>query len=168
MVGSSQHLSIFSLLSDYSPILVGTVPLAIHIHSSDLDIICEVHHFEYFESLLHDHYGMMEGFRYSYKLVNGMPRAVCSFNAYGWSIEVFAQPIPTSQQNGFKHMVIEHRILELRGERDKEQLRKLKLAGSVFQPAFAQVYKLDGDPYVTLLEMYDWSDEQLQVFLNND
>jgi len=159
-----KQLSVFSLLSDYSPILVGTVPLDIHISSSDLDIICEVHHFEHFELLLHNHYGMLKGFRYSYKGVNGMPRAVCSFNYNGRSIEIFAQPIPTSEQSGFKHMMIEHRILKLRGERDKEQLRKLKLAGWKTEPAFAMAYKLEGDPYETLLDMYNWSDERLKAF----
>jgi len=116
-----KQLSVFSLLSDYSPILVGTVPLDIHIHASDLS----------------------------------------------WSIEIFAQPIPTSRQNGFKHMMIEHRILKLRGESDKEQLRKLKSAGWKTEPAFALAYKLEGDPYETLLEMYDWSNEQLEAFLKN-
>ena len=47
-----KELNIFKELSDYKPLLAGTVPIRIDIEESDLDVICEVHNFEIFRKLL--------------------------------------------------------------------------------------------------------------------
>ncbi|MFQ5853604.1 MAG: DUF4269 domain-containing protein, partial [Candidatus Binatia bacterium] len=50
-------LRIFEILSDYTPILVGTIPLDIDVETSDLDIICEVHDRPTFERQVKSAFG---------------------------------------------------------------------------------------------------------------
>lgn len=163
-----QKLDIFSVLSEFSPVLVGTVPIDIYIQDSDLDIICEVYHFTSFQSVVTDYFQKLDNFSYAHKVVADMPRAVVNFNYNGWAIQLFAQSIPAVEQNGFKHMVIEYRILQFLGEDCKQHIRALKLCGMKTEPAFAELLQLTGDPYEALLELYAWSDERLAEFCNRE
>ncbi|NLC65888.1 MAG: DUF4269 domain-containing protein [Clostridium sp.] len=43
---------ILKILSDYNPLLVGTIPIKIDTENSDIDIVCEVYNFNQFEGLL--------------------------------------------------------------------------------------------------------------------
>ena len=43
-----KEIDIFNILKSYNPILVGTIPINIDLDTSDLDIICQVNHFEAF------------------------------------------------------------------------------------------------------------------------
>lgn len=70
--------SIFEVLGEYNPILVGTIPIVIDIPSSDLDIICEVHDFEEFEQLLVQCFQEMSMFYISKRTVQDVPRIVCN------------------------------------------------------------------------------------------
>ncbi|GIP18053.1 alpha/beta hydrolase [Paenibacillus montaniterrae] len=161
-----QELRIFTILQEYSPVLVGTVPIDINIDDSDLDIICEVYHFTDFQVIVDHYFSRMRGYRYTYKLVEGVPRAVCSFHYNDWLIQLFAQPVAAVQQYGYKHMVVEHRILQLIDSSFRQQIRALKASGVKTEPAFAKLLQLEGDPYAALLELFDWSDEQLMQLLD--
>lgn len=158
-------LNVFSVLREFAPILAGTVPIDIYIQDSDLDIICEVYQFTSFQAVVTDHFQMLDHFSYTQRIVAGVLRAVVNFNYNGWAIQLFAQSIASIEQNGFKHMIIEHRILQLLGEDCKQQIRTLKLSGMKTEPAFAELLQLPGDPYNALLELHAWSDERLCEFL---
>ncbi|MNI29001.1 hypothetical protein D3C73_828060 [compost metagenome] len=154
---------LLELLQDYSPILVGTVPIGIHIHSSDLDIICEVRNFEKFEEAVEAHFQHLADFSFIRRVVEGIERVKINFTVEGWPIEIFGQNKSTHEQNGFVHMVIEDRMLKLYGMEFKEQIIKLKSKGVKTEPAFAHILQLEGDPYLTLLEMSSWTDEELRI-----
>lgn len=156
------QINLFETLSSYHPVLAGTVPLDIDTDSSDLDILCEVHDPDIFEKVLDQHYSHMTGYTLSRHGVNGVIRTVARWNFEGWEIEVFAQPRSVEQQNGFRHMVIEHRLLEMMGDQARQQIRMRKQQGMKTEPAFAHYLSLVGDPYETLLNMYTWDDQQLQ------
>ncbi|MGG1314142.1 DUF4269 domain-containing protein [Cohnella laeviribosi] len=160
--GILKRLRLMDLLKEYNPILVGTVPLDLDVPGSDLDIICEVREFDPFERLITRSFGKEEEFLFTRRRVQGIERIKANFNYKGWPIEIFGQAIATIEQNGFKHMVIEARLIELFGIRFKDTVRKLKAEGIKTEPAFAQVLRLEGDPYEKLLEIYDWSDEELR------
>lgn len=155
------EVKVLEILREYTPILVGTIPIDIDISASDLDIICEVHDFKRFEDLLNKYFHNMNEFICSLSLVNGVPRIVCNYQHKGWKFEIFGQSLPTIEQNGYKHMIIENRILKLLGNKGNEWIRDLKKSGLKTEPAFGKLLKLDGDPYELLLQMYDWDDHQL-------
>ena len=159
------ELNIYEILSDFSPILVGTIPINIDIPDSDLDIICEVHDFNVFRDILDKHFKSMNRYRLSIKTVNEVPRIVCNFEYTGWIIELYGQPMPTQMQNGYKHMIIENRILTICGDKCNEKIRNFKKSGLKTEPAFGAYLKLNGNPYEILLEMYDWDEKKLKDYL---
>ncbi len=70
-----------------------------------------------------------------------------------------------TQQNAYKHMVVEDRILKRLGPVFRDNVRKLKSSGVKTEPAFARLLGLEGDPYQRLLDMHDWDEEKLGLFL---
>lgn len=159
------EIKIFNILKEYNPILVGTIPIDIDIPESDLDIICEVNDFKTFKRVLIEHYQELNGFNCSIKKVDNNPRIVSSFQYKEWTIEVFGQTLPPHQQNGYKHMIIEDRILNILGTKGKEKIRKLKIEGLKTEPAFGQLLKINEKPYEYLLQMFEWEDNKLKEYL---
>lgn len=159
-----KQFEIMERLADFSPLLVGTIPIDIDLPDSDLDIICEVHDMEACLRIMKV-FSKWPEFRQAIRTVHGTERIVISFDYMGQSIEVFGQPIPTVEQNGYRHMLIEHKILTLLGSPYHEKIRELKRQGLKTEPAFAELLGLQGDPYLRLLEMSHWNDGQLRIFL---
>lgn len=157
-----KRLGIFEQLSAFTPVLAGTVPLDIDIAGSDLDILLEVHALESAGKLLSRLYGHLDSYRCRIKEeAAGTFRIVTRFNWQGWPIEIFGVAKPVERQNGYRHMVVEARILQLLGQNAKEQIRTMKKNGLKTEPAFAALLGLQGDPYEELLRLYSWSDEEL-------
>ncbi|RAU93196.1 DUF4269 domain-containing protein [Paenibacillus sp. YN15] len=159
-----RKLRMMEELEQYHPVLVGTVPIDVDIPGSDLDVICQVKEGKQkaFEALLKKVFGGLDGFEYAARVVDGLPRQVGRFRHGGWMVEVFGQPVPVEEQNGYRHMVVEDRLLELLGDGGREAIRRLKLQGLKTESAFARLLQLEGDPYLKLLEMYNWTPEQLE------
>ncbi|WP_409344435.1 DUF4269 domain-containing protein [Paenibacillus sp. MBLB4367] len=149
-----ESLALLRQLSAFTPLLAGTVPLDIDVPGSDLDIVCEVRDFDAFERLVRSLYGHLDGFACVRRTVDGIPRVKINFTAGEWPIELFGQPVPVTGQNGFRHMVVEHRLLQEHGEALKSAVRVLKTGGVKTEPAFARALGLTGDPYLTLLALY--------------
>ncbi|OWA33549.1 HIT family protein [Saccharibacillus sp. O16] len=158
-------LKIITTLASFKPLLVGTIPIEIDLPASDLDIICEFHDAVTFREFLIEKYGQYENFDVRHKVVERTERVVANFNYRGWMFEIFGQPIPTTQQNGYRHMIIEDRILNLLGSKAKRSIIQIKGSGLKTEPAFGKMLKLKGDPYSALLEMYEWNTEQLEGYL---
>lgn len=158
-------MRIFNDLREYEPILVGTVPIKINVVGSDLDIICEVLDFDKFEKIVRSHYAKMINFSCVRRTVNGIPRIKVNFVYDDWPIEIFGQPLKTTEQNGFKHMIVEARILELTDEKFKNKIITMKSNGIKTEPAFTQVIGLSGDPYIEMLKLYELSEKELKDLL---
>ncbi|WP_373288499.1 DUF4269 domain-containing protein [Paenibacillus silvae] len=157
----SKH-KILKILQNYNPILVGTIPIGINIETSDLDIICEVKNFEEFERLCKEHFRDKQGFSITRRVVEEIERIKINFMIENWPIELFGQNKSTSEQNGYLHMIIEDRMLKLYGKKFKEHIIHLKSTGMKTEPAFAKILRLEGDPYLKLLEINNWTDEELR------
>jgi hypothetical protein len=155
-----KKLGIFEQLSAFTPVLAGTVPLDIDIAGSDLDILLEVYDLESAGKLLSRLYGHLDRYSCRIKDTAGTSRIVARFGWQGWPVEIFGMAEPVERQNGYRHMVVEARILQLLGEKAKEQIRMMKRKGLKTEPAFAALLGLQGDPYEELLRMYYWSDEE--------
>ncbi|CAM3844438.1 DUF4269 domain-containing protein [Cohnella lubricantis] len=170
-VGSSTQAEVYRLLKEhrlletlslYSPILVGTVPIGIHVPGSDLDIISEVADFEMFAERVQERFGGYPEFTIVRRVVEGVERIKANFMVEAWPVELFGQNKPTERQNGYLHMVIEDRLLRMYGEDFRRRIMQLKRKGLKTEPAFAKLLKLDGDPYQKLLELGDWPDADLR------
>ncbi len=144
---------IMEKLAAFDPILVGTIPIGIDTDKSDLDIVCYFRDKETFRNQLEELLGNETGFQ-----VNELNRfdketILAVFFLDDFEFEIFGQNIPSLEQNGYKHMLIEHQILLQKGETFRQEIIRLKEQGSKTEPAFAQLLQLEGDPYEALLKM---------------
>lgn len=151
------------VLHRYSPLLVGTFPLGLQQPGSDLDIICEVYELGSFEALLREQFGHYADFKLRRTERQGHLCSVASFVVEGWPVEVFGQPVPSAQQQGYRHLVVEHRLLQLGGNGFRARVQAQRAAGLKTEPAFAACLGLAGDPYAELLRLESYSDAQLQA-----
>jgi hypothetical protein len=156
--------NLWHLLSEFNPVLAGTVPLDIDIASSDLDVLCEVPAVaqDAFSELLRAHFGARPGFRLAQRRIGGHATTVASFRYEAEEIEVFGQALPTAQQHGWRHLLVERAILAAGGPAWRTAVRALKQQGFKTELAFAQLLGLPGDPYAALLTLENASAEELR------
>jgi hypothetical protein len=146
---------LFALLAPYQPTLVGTFPLGLQVEGSDLDIVCFAEDLDRFER---DLLAALPG-----AAITRTPEAtVATLVVGGIACEIFAQPIPVTAQNGFRHMIIEGRLLVLGGAPLRAIVLAHKRAGLKTEPAFALALGLDGDPYAALLALEGADDARLR------
>lgn len=142
---------ILEKLTAFTPILTGTIPINIDIESSDLDIICYVQDKTAFTKTLTDHFQNEKGFIISENPTFQSIKA--NFSMAGFEFEIFGQPMPTIQQNAYRHMLIEHQILLEKGETFRQEIIRLKNQGIKTEPAFAQLLDIAGNAYEELLKL---------------
>jgi Domain of unknown function (DUF4269) len=148
------ELGVLRDLAPFDATLVGTVPLAIDLPESDLDIVCRAPDPARFEDALRDLYAGRTGFRMQ-RTTSGEGRVavVAGFAHAGETVELFGQELEVPRQNGFRHMVVEARLLRLGGERLRQRVLARKRSGVPTEPAFAEALGLTGDPYRQLFEL---------------
>ncbi|MEP0213909.1 MAG: DUF4269 domain-containing protein [Cellulophaga sp.] len=146
---------ILEKLKKYNPILTGTIPIDIDIAESDLDIICECKNNAEFLAYLQQEFSTYKNFKVYTTLQNNITATIAEFRTEHFLFEIFGQDIPTTKQNAYLHMVIEHQILQEKGVDFKQQIKELKNSGIKTEPAFAKLLGLKGDPYAALLELKD-------------
>jgi hypothetical protein len=162
-----QELWIIQVLGQFNPTLVGTLPIGIDIPGSDLDIICEATDLDSFSMMVRMEFSRQKDFNLKFKTINDLPSTVATFHYKDLPIQIFAQPIPVEQQNAFRHMLVEARLLEIGGPKAIQEIRQLKLYGLKTEPAFARYFHLTGDPYARLLELSLLNNEELINALQN-
>ena len=143
---------VFEKLCAFHPVLVGTIPINIDIETSDLDIICCFENKNFYRDTI------VKLFKH-YELFSIREReekeetVIAGFFTGGFMIEIFGQNIPCRQQLGYRHMRIEHKLLNKYGEPFRQQIIALKKQGYKTEPAFAKLLGLEGDPYQALLQL---------------
>lgn len=146
---------VFEKLSNFSPILAGTIPIGIDIDGSDLDIICEVNfRFEedFLDEIMFSKLIPLENMVTVENIIlNDEKCIVINFMLEEFPIEIFAQNKPTTQQNAYLHMIAEHKILQEKGEDFKQKIIELKKKGIKTEPAFGMLLNLE-NPYEDLLK----------------
>jgi len=140
-------------LKSYTPILVGTIPINIDIEGSDLDVICEYHDKAQFTGHLQTLFSSFTEFKLTEATINGQETILANFMADGFEIEIFGQQIPVKQQYGYRHMIIEHELLQRKGEAFRQEIISLKKQGYKTEPAFAKALDLTGNAYEELLNI---------------
>jgi len=147
-------IGIYTELAEYDPTFVGTLPIEMDIVGSDVDVICEVSKPLEFVRLVDRCYGDQPGFEIS-SPDRSKGYVVCRFDCMDFTIEIFGQDKPVKEQNAWRHMEAERKLLIIGGEQAREAIRSLKRGGMKTEPAFAQYFKLEGDPYERLLDFAD-------------
>lgn len=140
---------ILTQLAQFSPVLVGTIPINIDIESSDLDVICQWFDKNEFIAALHTAFGHHPTFKLWENPTH--QAVVAQFEVGSFAIEIFGQNIPTFQQNAYRHMLVEDKLLAKYGEEFRQQIISLKRQGYKTEPAFGIALGLEGDPYLALL-----------------
>ena len=148
----SEH-AILKRLAEYSPILVGTIPINIDIENSDLDIICCFQDKDSFKKNVIECFGKYKDFQI-WENANFNPVAVvASFMTNDFEIEIFGQNRISTQQNAYRHMLIEHKLLLEKGESFRKEIIELKKSGLKTEPAFTKALGLKGEnPYTELFQ----------------
>ncbi|MCI0476988.1 MAG: DUF4269 domain-containing protein [Anaerolineales bacterium] len=157
-----QSLGVLRVLRAYTPVLAGTIPLNVDIPGSDLDIICEARDLDAFTRVVTDRFGARSGFRIERATIKCIASVIANFDHAGFPIEIFGQPMPVTEQNAYRHLVVEARLLKIGGERARRAIRKMKNAGLKTEPAFARYFGIAGDPYEELLRLSRLSARELR------
>jgi hypothetical protein len=162
-----RELQVLEELKDFDPITVGTIPIGVDIPQSDIDIACHTTNLRKFETILRQKFGSRDAFNTKRKEVRGKESVIARFNYRQFSFEIFGQDCPTEQQDSFRHMVVEYRILQLSNEHTRLKIKRLRNTGKKTEPAFAEVLQLKDDAYEALLKLADQDDQKLMVILRS-
>ncbi|WP_223558904.1 DUF4269 domain-containing protein [Chryseobacterium lathyri] len=150
-----EKYQIFEKLKPYSPVLAGTIPIEIDIENSDLDIICKVD-LEFEEDFLDNITASRlvpadTEVKIENIIINGEKSIILNFMLEEFPIEIFAQNKPSIEQNAYRHMLAEYRILKEKGADFKHKIIELKKQGIKTEPAFGLLMDLK-NPYEDLLK----------------
>lgn len=143
---------VLETLLEFDPILVGTIPINIDIENSDLDIICYWKNKTEFISKITNAFQIKTGFKIWETVIDERESIVANFRIDDFEIEIFGQNLPTQNQNGYRHMIIEHKIMESKDENFRLEIIKLKQNGYKTEPAFGKLLGLKNNPYHELLD----------------
>lgn len=160
-----EDLAIFQDLKEFDPIFAGTIPIEVDIEGSDIDILCEAKDFDRLQKRLRDCFENKKNFLITEKFQK-QRSVLCRFEHEKFRVEIFAQQVPSTQQDAFIHMLIEARLLKIGGDGTAEAIKKLKMSGLKTEPAFAQHFGIDGDPYAELLKLAKLSNDELTKLLS--
>lgn len=145
------ELRIMEDLRDFNPILCGTIPLAIDVVDSDLDMIMEVYDFDLFKETVLQLFQDKEDFQMKETEIRGEKVVKANFVYASFEFELFGQAVPVKMQNAFVHMQIEYLILEKFPD-IRSEIIHLKKQGIKTEPAFCQILGISGkDPYKELI-----------------
>lgn len=158
-----KNIKIFKILKEFNPILVGTIPIGIDVEKSDLDIVCEINleNKDNLKNISIKNFSQLENFKIlDTFLTTGV--IVINFFVDNMEIEIYASKVSSIKTNGYRHMVIEDRILNCCNLKFKENIVSLKRSGIKTEPAFAKLLELNGNPYEELLNFGNLRDSDIK------
>lgn len=153
---------ILEVLKDFDPVVIGTIPIEIDIEGSDIDIACQTDDLILFSNFT------LKKFSYYPSFTDNLQESSysASFNIDNIPVEIYAEPTPVEQQNGYRHMLIEKRLLDIGTDSFRDKIIDLKKQGYKTEPAFGKLLKME-NPYLELLYLEELNDTELQKILNN-
>jgi hypothetical protein len=158
-----EDLSILNVLIRFDPFPAGTIPLDVDINNSDIDILCFTKNLDDFKLTCLNGFSILKRFSLREKNISGTDTVICNFTFRKEIFELFCQDIPVQNQYGYRHFVVEHKLLNLGGDTVRNQIRNLKKKGIKTEPAFARCFSLEGDPYRALYDLYGADTTQLEA-----
>lgn len=144
---------ILEKLEKYNPIFVGSIPIAVYLPDSDIDIICCYQDKKEFSNFIVTSFEMLEGFKKKEFNCNGNETVIANFKIAGFQFEIFGQNIPTHLQLGYQHMKIEEQLLAKYGDALRRYVVNEKMQGVKTEPAFCKWLGIEGNPYLEILKL---------------
>lgn len=138
-------LNLFHDLKEFNPVFVGTIPLDVDVHGSDIDIICEVAEFSRFQNRVRECFESQKNFIIIESYNYNSRHSTCRFDAHSFRIEILGEKVPVQQQISFKKLVAEAKLLEIGGDTARQEIRNIKNQGLNTELAFAEYFKLTGE-----------------------
>lgn len=155
-----EKLDLLAILCPFDPVVIGTPPLGIDVANSDIDIACFSEDLEQFANFATRQLESNSAFCIRSTIAQNHLALTVRFSAFDWDVEIFCQAVPTREQWGVRHFLIEQRLLALFDDL-KSRVVELKRSGLKTEPAFAKALGLAGDPYVAILKLEDVDDGEL-------
>jgi hypothetical protein len=149
-----RRLKLLERLRRFRPLIVGTLPIDVHIPGSDLDVVCTIESSHRFIRLLGNEFGGQPGFSLGRIELQGHDSVACSFMSGSTPIEIVGMPVKSSQQRAYVHLMAEGELLEKGGAKARAAIRRLKRQGLKTEPAFARHFGLRGDPYEAVARLW--------------
>ncbi|MET0241758.1 MAG: DUF4269 domain-containing protein [Sphingobium sp.] len=161
-----QSAGILAVLAQFDPHVAGTPPLGLDMPGSDIDILCHAPDAGAFARAVWAAFAEHAGFA-MHQWTSSVRPVIASFRAEGWEFEIFGDAVPVREQAGWRHFMVERRLLALGGEGFRTAVMQARSTGMKTEPAVAAVLGLGGDPYAALLMIEDWEDERLIALLRD-
>ncbi len=146
--------------------MAGTFPLGLAVSGSDIDVLCHAPDAEVFAEALWETCRDFEHFA-MWQWQKADRPVIAAFSVAGVPFEVFGQALPVEEQHGWRHFAVEARLLRLGGAGLREAVMAARRAGAKTEPAFAEVLRLEGDPYEAMLALAGRDDDELKGILKN-
>jgi hypothetical protein len=159
-----ERTEVLPKLAAFNPHVVGTPPLGLDLPTSDIDVICFAPDADAFTCAVWNAFGTRPTFRMWQKIGLDRP-VVANFADADWIIEIFGQASPISEQHGWRHFLVERRLLAFGGDTFRVAVMTRRNNGMKTEPAFAAALGLDGDPFQALLSLECCSDTELIALL---
>ncbi|WP_206934013.1 DUF4269 domain-containing protein [Roseococcus thiosulfatophilus] len=157
-------IGILHVLREFDARLAGTPPLDLDLPGSDIDVLCHAPDPIRFAAILWREWSLCPGFSLHQWTSAGRP-VVARFHAHGWEFEVFGQAVPVDGQMGWRHFVVERRLLERGSPALRAAVMARRRSGAKTEAAFAQVLRLDGDPFEAIAALALAPDEEIDRHL---
>ncbi|PJZ84524.1 DUF4269 domain-containing protein [Leptospira harrisiae] len=156
---------ILKSLHGFKPTLAGTIPLDIDTDFSDVDILVKFNNPAHLQKICYAKFRNMPNYSFSEKNIALCVTLICRFETKKFSYEIFGQSVEPTDQYAWIHMMVENRFLSFADPTFREEIRNLKKQGIKTEPAFCKVLDLKGDPYQTLLQWNEKSEDQFRELL---
>jgi hypothetical protein len=121
-------------------LIVGTLPIDVHLRESDVGIICHVKAFRTFATLLERRLGNLPLFALRTTTLQRRPAVVCSFTHQDTPFEIVGMPVAA-----------------------RAAIRRLRREGLKTEPAFARHFGLAGNPYQAVAGLWRGFDRPLNL-----
>lgn len=158
------RIRVLQVLKPYAPLIVGTLPIDVHLPGSDVDIVCHVEAPRKFTALLKQAFGGLPSFAVRRETLQGHSAVVCAFGYRRTAFEIVGMPVETASQQAYVHLMVEADLLQIAGRsRACAAIRRLKRGGLKTEPAFAEHFKLAGEPYRAVARLWRGIDKPLDL-----
>ncbi len=155
---------VLDLLAGFDPRIAGTLPLEVSMAGSDIDILCHAPDPNDVAERLWRWRERLRALNLWRWTAEGRP-LVATFAIDGWPVEIFASPVEVDRQEGWRHFLVEGRLLALGGDALRERVMALRQGGAKTEPAFAAALGLRGNPYAELYGLSRAPDAELRDVL---
>lgn len=159
--GQLTREGVWDALARFHPVMAGSIPLGLDTDASDVDVLVEALDLETFRRVCKRTWGSHPDFFLVDRVWQDLPAVICRVRVDSLLCEMFAQAQPVALHRGFRHLIAEWRLLTAGGDALYQAVRAARRRGLKTEPAFAEVLRLEGDPYVALL-LDRCSEEALQ------